>query len=350
LPAGATDANLPRLIIGFRITTELFADIGRRFLIENLSVGPEAAPAGDRIALDGLDGRPLAWVTWTAPTPGRAMLHATLWPLVGLMIAVGAIVILVSRELVRLARRLEVALGEARAADRTKSEFLSNVSHELRTPLNGVIGIAQLLQMRHLDPEARHMLDILLASAQSQLQLVNGLLDITRIEAGTMTLEREPFHPSAVLEDTVALIAPEIEKKRLALHFTVAPEARRPVLGDALAFRQIATNLIGNALKFTDSGGITVACTSKAGALVLTVSDTGIGIDPTQHDRIFGRFVQLDGAPTRRAGGAGLGLAITRAIVELERGSIRVESALGEGATFIVELPLPAVHAMVSAA
>ena len=112
------------------------------------------------------------------------MLRATLWPLVALMIAVGAIVLLVSRELMRSARRLEVALEQARAADRTKTEFLSNVSHELRTPLNGIIGIAQLLQMREQEPESRHMLDILLASAHSQLQLVNGLLDITRIESG----------------------------------------------------------------------------------------------------------------------------------------------------------------------
>ena len=240
---------------------------------------------------------------------------------------------------------------QARAADRTKSEFLSNVSHELRTPLNGVIGVAQLLQMRELEPEARHMLDILLASAHSQLQLVNGLLDIARIRSGMMTLEQEPFEPAEVLEDTVRLIAPEIEEKRLALRLTITADARRLVVGDALAFRQIATNLIGNALKFTERGGIAVELrTGAAGALVLAVTDTGVGIDPAEHDRIFERFVQVDAATTRRVGGAGLGLAITRALVELKRGSIRVASALGEGATFTVELPLPAVEAVASAA
>ena len=198
-------------------------------------------------------------MSWTPPTPGRAVLRATLWPLVGLMARRRRHRAPRSRaSWSRSARRLEAALAQARAADRTKTEFLSNVSHELRTPLNGVIGVAQLLQLREQEPEARHMLEILLASARSQLQLVNGLLDIARIETGSMTLEQAPFDPAAVLDDTVRLIAPEIEEKRLALRVTIAPAARRPVLGDALAFRQIATNLIGNALKFTDSGGIGV--------------------------------------------------------------------------------------------
>jgi signal transduction histidine kinase len=351
IPAGLADADVPRLVIGFEVTTELLGDIGRRFLIENLAVGPERPVGEDVIALDGVDGSPLAWVSWTAPTPGRAVLRATLWPLVGLMLAVSTIVLLVSRELVRSARRLEGALVQARAADRTKTEFLSNVSHELRTPLNGVIGVAQLLQMREMEPEARHMLDILLASAHSQLQLVNGLLDIARIESGMMTLDQRPFDPAEVLEDTVRLIAPEIAEKRLALRVTITADARQSVVGDALAFRQIATNLIGNALKFTDRGGIAVELrTAATGALVLAVSDTGVGIDPAEHDRIFERFVQVDGATTRRVGGAGLGLAITRALVELTRGSIRVTSTLGEGATFTVELPLPAADAVASAA
>jgi signal transduction histidine kinase len=351
VPAGVADADLPRLIIGFRVTNGLLGDIGRRFMIENLAAGPNPVAGADVMTLDGVDGRPLAWLSWTPPTPGRAVLRAALWPLVGLMIAVAAIVLLVSRELLRSARRLEAALAQARAADRTKTEFLSNVSHELRTPLNGIIGVAQLLQMREQDAQARHMLDVLLASAHSQLRLVNGLLDITRIEAGTMTLEREPFDAATVLEDTVRLIAADIEEKGLALDVTIAPETRRPVLGDVLAFRQIATNLIGNALKFTNSGGITVELRpGETGALTLVVADTGVGIDPAEHDRIFERFVQVDAAATRSVGGTGLGLAITRALVELMGGSIWVASALGAGATFTVELPLPAAGQVASAA
>ena len=351
LPADTADADLPRIVIGFRITTELLAGIADRFNIESLTVGAAPAAGAAVIPLPASDGSPLGWVSWKAPTPGRAVLRATLWPLVALMLAVGAIGLLVSRELVGSARRLEGALAQARAADRTKSEFLSNVSHELRTPLNGVIGLAQLLQLREADPEARHMLDLLLASARSQLQLINGLLDIARIEAGTMKLDEVPFEPAVELEETVRLIAPEVEAKRLALVLEIAPEARRAVIGDALAFRQIATNLVSNALKFTERGGITVELrTDDSGALVLAVSDTGIGIDPTQHARIFERFTQIDAVATRRVGGTGIGLAITRALVDLQRGSIRIRSALGEGATFTVELPLSAADAMASAA
>ena len=351
LPTTATDAELPRLIIGYRVSTDLFRDIARRFMIAGLSVSQEPMLGEDVIVLQGVDGHPLGWVTWEPPTPGRAVLRATLWPLIGLMIAVSTIVLLVSREVLRSARSLETALKQARAADRTKSEFLSNVSHELRTPLNGIIGVAQLLQMGETEAEARELLDILLSSAHSQLRMVDGLLDITRIEAGARVLEEEPFDPAGVLEDTVRLIAPAIEEKGLALHYATAPAAQRRVLGDPLAFRQIVTNLVGNALKFTDHGSIRVELgTSGSAGLILTVSDTGVGIDPAEHDRIFERFVQVDGASTRRFGGAGLGLAIIHGLVELMGGSIRVMSALGEGTTLTVELPLPRAEPIASAA
>lgn len=351
VPTGLADADVPRLVIGFRMTDERLADIGRPFAIERLNVAATPAPGASTLPLAAPDGTPLAWISWKAPEPGRAVLRGTLWPLFGLMLAVAVIVLLVSRELLRSARRLEGALIQARAADRTKSEFLSNVSHELRTPLNGVIGIAQLLQLREPDPEAQEMLGLLLASARSQLQLVNGLLDIARIEAGTLTLDAVPFEPAAELGETVQLLRPEAEAKRLTLELTVAPSADRTVIGDALAFRQIATNLISNAVKFTQNGGVSVSLSADdAGTLVLAVTDTGIGIAPAEHARIFERFTQVEGVATRRAGGTGIGLAITQALVELQRGSIRVRSALGQGSTFTVELPLPAADATATAA
>ena len=350
-PPGAVDADLPRLVIGFRMSSDLVSRIGGRFLIDDLAITPDPLSGKDAMVLEGLDGAPAGYVAWTSPTPGRAMLAATLWPLVGLMLGVAVIVLLVSRELMRSARRLEGALERAKAADRIKTEFLSNVSHELRTPLNGVIGVGQLLQLRALDEESRQMVDVLLAAARSQLQLVDGLLDITRIETGAMTLEREPYDPAAVLEGTVQLVAPEIARKRLALEVRIAPEARRLMLGDALAFRQIATNLLGNALKFTEEGGIAVDLAAPGSAvLILVVADSGIGIDPCEHARIFERFVQAEGAARRRVGGTGLGLAITRRLVEMKGGTIRVASAPGAGATFTVELPLLPVDAVASAA
>lgn len=351
LPAGITDTDLPRLVFGSRITTALLDGIGQRFMIDSLVLRPEPVPGEAAIPLRGNDGGPLGWASWQPATPGQAVLRATLWPLAGLMAAVGIIVLLVSRELLRSAQRLASALTVARAADRVKSEFLSNVSHELRTPLNGVIGIAQLLQLREHDAEARHMLDLLLGSARSQLQLVNGLLDIARIESGTMILACEPFDPADALDDSVRLIEPEAVRKHLALRLAVAPETPRRILGDALAFRQIVSNLVGNALKFTDRGGIEVELgPDPSGALVLEVTDTGVGIHPTEHARIFERFVQVDGAATRRVGGAGLGLAITRALVELMQGRIEVTSTPGEGTRFTVVLPLPVDETVASAA
>jgi signal transduction histidine kinase len=325
------------------MTTETLDDVRRRFGIEALTIAP-APPAGlDALALTDPAETPLAYVSWKAPTPGRAVLKAALAPLLALMLLMGSVAVLVARELMRSARRLERALEQASSADRLKTEFLSNVSHELRTPLNGVIGIAQLLKMRELDPEAEEMLDLLLASAHCQLDLVSGLLDITRIETGAMMLHPAPFDPAAAVDETVRLIAPEAARKGIGLRVALGPEARRRFMGDPLAFRQIVANLVGNALKFTDRGEISVRLDAgREGGLTLAVADTGAGIDPAHHERIFERFFQVDGSPTRRATGAGLGLAITRALAELMGGGIRVESALGSGATFVATLPLPA--------
>lgn len=348
-PAGATDADLPRLIFGHRLTTQMVSELGQRFAIDSLAVADSPVPGGDALPLDGPDG-PSAWLVWNPPTPGRSVLEASLGPLAAVLGAFGIVAVLVSRELVRSARSLEVALAGAQAADSLKSEFLSNVSHELRTPLSGIIGLVQLLQMREQDAESREMLDLLLASANAQLHLVDGLLDISRIESGSVALDRTPFDPAAVVEATVQLAATDIIAKTLAFQVDIAPEARQPVLGDPHAFRQIVTNLVGNALKFTPSGkiAVTLEATSLATGsrgLRLVVADTGVGIDPANHRRIFERFVQVDGSSTRAVGGAGLGLAITAALVELMGGRIEVESALGAGARFTVTLPLPAAGA-----
>ncbi|MFT3973674.1 MAG: ATP-binding protein [Amaricoccus sp.] len=340
LPAGSTDANLTRLVFGHRVDTTLLDDIGRFHVLQGLALSTVAPSAGqDGEPLPGVDGAPVAWLTWFPPEPGHAVLLAFLLPLGALVIALGLAAVVVIRELVRSARSLEAAVARARAADAAKTEFLSNVSHELRTPLGGIIGLAQLLQMHDLDAESREMVDLLLASAHAQLHMVNSLLDIARIETGTIHLASTPFDAARVLEETVRLATPDISRKGIALTLDIAPDARRPILGDSHAFRQIATNLLGNAAKFTDYGHIDVSLHGEPDGLALVIADTGIGIDPANHQRIFERFVQVDGSPTRRVGGAGLGLAITAALVELMGGTIRVESAVGQGATFTVTLP-----------
>lgn len=341
LPAGTPVAALPRVVFGYRLDATLLDGLGRFQMLDGLALA-SAAPADGRDSepLPGPDGRPVAWLTWTAPAPGHAVLRAFLAPLAGLVVALGAAALLALRESVRAARRLEAAVARARAADAAKTEFLSNVSHELRTPLGGIIGLAQLLQMHELDAESREMVDLLLASAHTQLHLVNGLLDIARIETGALRLAQAPFDAAALVEETVKLALPDADAKGIALTAAIAPEARRPVLGDSHAFRQIVTNLLANAVKFTEAGRVAVELAPSASGLDLVVADSGVGIDPADHQRIFERFVQIDGSATRRVGGAGLGLAITAALVDLMGGSIRVESAPGAGARFIVALPL----------
>ncbi|HVL22188.1 MAG TPA: ATP-binding protein [Amaricoccus sp.] len=341
LPAGTPEAALPRVVFGYRLDATLLGELGRFQMLDGLALASTPPADGrDGEPLPGPDGRPVAWLTWTAPTPGHAVLRAFLAPLAALVVALGGAALLVLRESVRSARRLEAAVARAHAADAAKTEFLSNVSHELRTPLGGIIGLARLLQTHELDAESREMVDLLLASAHSQLHLVNGLLDIARIETGALRLAQTPFDAAALVEETVKLALPDAAAKGIALAATIAPEARRPILGDAHAFRQIVTNLVGNAVKFTEAGRVAVELAPGASGLGLVVADSGIGIDPADHQRIFERFVQVDGTPSRRAGGAGLGLAITAALVDLMGGSIRVESTPGAGARFIVALPL----------
>lgn len=343
LPAATPAAALPRIVFGYRLDATLLGELDRFRMLKGLALSP-APPAARRDGepLPGPDGRPVAWLTWTSPLPGHAVLRAFLAPLAALVVALGAAAFLVLRESVRAARRLEAAVARAHAADAAKTEFLSNVSHELRTPLGGIIGLAQLLQMHELDAEAREMVDLLLASAHTQLHLVNGLLDIAGIETGAVRVADTPFDAAALVEETVKLALPAAAAKGIALTATIAPAARRPVVGDAHAFRQVVTNLLGNAVKFTDAGRVAVELGELgdgAPGLRLVVTDSGIGIDPADHQRIFERFVRVDGS-ARRAGGAGLGLAITAALVEVMGGSITVESAPGEGARFVVELPL----------
>ncbi|MBA3324081.1 MAG: hypothetical protein H0T41_01970 [Rhodobacteraceae bacterium] len=328
--------------MGSRSPPETLRAIGEGFLITDLDLAAEPKPDFGAIPLTDAQGEALAYAVWTPPAPGRAVLRAMLWPLLGLALLLAAVAFHVSRELVASARRLEVALHRAQAADRSKTQFLANVSHELRTPMNGVIGIAQLLQMQDLGPESRELLAVLLASAHTQIQLINGLLDITRIETGSMELDAAPFDPAAAVEEIVGLLGPEAQAKGLALTARIAPAARAGFVGDAVAVRQVLANLIGNAIKFTGAGQVTVELVASAGTdgLALSVTDTGRGVAPEDQARIFERFVQVDGSLTRTAGGAGLGLAITRSLVELMGGTIRVESALGRGATFLVALPL----------
>jgi PAS domain S-box-containing protein len=244
----------------------------------------------------------------------------------------------------------ERALAEARdaaeAASRAKSRFLAMVSHEIRTPLNGILGMADLLRDTALTPEQASYVKATKASGDALLSLIDEILDFSKIEAGRLELTAEPFAPAALVEDAVELLAPRAQAKGLAIASDVDERLPERVVGDATRLRQVLLNLAGNAIKFTETGGVgvTVTAGSVPGQIVFEVRDTGIGITPEQQDRIFDEFEQADGGSARKYGGTGLGLAISRRIVERMGGTIEVASAPGDGATFRATVPLPAAE------
>jgi PAS domain S-box-containing protein len=257
-------------------------------------------------------------------------------------------------------KRQEVALREAtdraNAADRAKSEFLANMSHEIRTPMNGVMGMAELLARTDLDARQRTFTDIIVKSGAALLTIINDILDFSKIDAGQMELDPAPFRLAEAIEDVATLVSAKVAEKDLELAVRVDPALPEMFLGDVGRIRQIVTNLLGNAIKFTERGHVLVdvgggeepASGDGAGAggryrLSVRVEDTGIGIPPDKLGTIFQKFIQVDGSATRKHEGTGLGLSIAKSLVELMGGSIAADSEVGRGSVFRFDIVLP-VH------
>jgi signal transduction histidine kinase/ActR/RegA family two-component response regulator len=240
---------------------------------------------------------------------------------------------------------LQATTLRAEAASKAKSEFLANMSHELRTPMNGVIGMVDLAMEGKLTTEQRERLQTAQQCAYSLLSLLNDILDLSKIEAGKMSLESIPFDLWAMVEDCVRSHMPSAARNHVDLNCNIANSVPRQVIGDPLRLRQILANLLSNAVKFTENGSIDArmrATTFSATELLLqiVVQDTGPGIDPAKLPFIFDKFTQADGSVSRKYGGTGLGLAITRKLAELYGGEINVESEPGRGTIFSVNLKL----------
>ncbi|MBN2427101.1 MAG: response regulator [Deltaproteobacteria bacterium] len=228
---------------------------------------------------------------------------------------------------------------------RSKAHFLANMSHEIRTPLNGILGMAELLTGTCLSPEQKHFATTIQNSGEALLTILNDILDFSKIEAGKITLEEISFNLGKAVEEGVELLAKQAHEKNLELALQIPADTYIQVKGDPHRFRQILTNLISNAIKFTNEGEIIVRVTGRSlenrkRLFRFSVADTGIGIDPEQKNYLFKHFTQADNSTTRRFGGTGLGLSISRQLVELMGGSLHFESNLDEGSTFWFELPL----------
>ena len=244
---------------------------------------------------------------------------------------------------------LERRRSEAEAANAAKSQFLANMSHEIRTPLNGVLGMAQILKMTGLDAKQSHYVETLQASGRALLDLIEDVLDISKIESGMAVFDQEPFDLFDLVGGAAEVVRPIAEGKGLALRLNMDPALPDHVLGDGKRVRQVLINMIGNAAKFTDEGSIHVRVRPvEADRILFEVVDTGPGIPRDRHKQVFDRFAQVDDSATRRHGGTGLGLTICREIVERCGGRIGVESEPGAGACFWFDLPLPEAEAQSS--
>jgi signal transduction histidine kinase/CheY-like chemotaxis protein len=241
------------------------------------------------------------------------------------------------------------ALEGLEAASRARTIFLANVSHEIRTPMNGVLGLTELVLAGHLEPAQRERVELVQRSGQTLVTLIDDLLLITRTESGRLVISPGPSMVAKVVADVIEMLEPTARQNHVALKAYVAPEVPPWLELDGVRWRQVLTNLVSNAVKFTQRGDVQVRLSADAGRLVLRVSDEGPGIAPEVLARLFKPFEQADASTTRRFGGSGLGLALSKQLVEAMGGTLSVRSEVGKGSEFTIDVPLVVSAALVKA-
>ena len=330
------------LLAGQRIDSLFLKKIEQEYLIHDLRTVPDgtAVNPGELSLRIGQANDPasirLAWKR-NSPTARLLLTAGPSLALVMLALASAPLIVLVSN---RRNQKLKTASEAAKLASQAKSGFLATMSHEIRTPMNGIIGMARIMQGDVLADAQRERLDIILTSSEALISILNDALDLSKIESGKLELEHEPFDAVELSRGCASAFSAIAIQKGLVLTAEVSPEIEGAFRGDAHRIRQILHNLLSNAVKFTEHGRIVLQTKASGTGIAFIVTDTGCGIAPGRMDRLFEKFVQEDVSTTRRFGGSGLGLAICKDLTEAMGGTIEVQSALGEGTTFSVWLPL----------
>lgn len=345
----ALDRAAPAVVVSARRAGPAYVRGLRQDLgIEGLTLTDQATAHQISIPLRDSKGRTIGAATWPPTDPGMSLLRrAAPWigaVFIGLATCAGVLFLKVGEALRRLDTSRKALIEAKEAADAAsvaKTRFLAMMSHEIRTPLNGVLGMTQVMQADELPGRQRDRLRVVTTSGQALLGLLNDILDMARLEGRKLQLNAEPFVLEDLVTDACALFAGAASSKGIDLSCEVEPACRGRWVGDPVRLRQVLSNLIANAVKFTCKGKVAIRVVPAVGGLRFEIEDTGLGIAPEDLPRLFKMFSQLDESTTRQHEGPGLGLAISHELVRLMGGAMGVESNLGSGSLFHFEAPLP---------